>query len=151
MKHTVICGFSGIGKSTAENKSREVTDMESSGFSWIWEAGVNTGRNPAFPENYISRLNELMEQNHSNHKFLLSCHQKVRDCLKSNGIPYIIVLPRKELKNEYLKRWLQRGSDIEFIEIMYYRWDEMIDSCEKDDAPKIYLEQGEYLSDLICL
>lgn len=146
----VICGFSGIGKSTAERKSRDVTDMESSGYSWIFENG-ETKRNPAFPENYINELKKNTEEYSAGHYFLLSCHQAVRDCLQSNGIPYIIVLPRRDLKNEYMKRWLLRGSTIEFIENMYGAWDEMIDSCEKDSSPKIYLESGEYISDILWM
>ena len=34
---TIICGFSGIGKSTAEQKNRKILDFESSGYSNIFE------------------------------------------------------------------------------------------------------------------
>jgi hypothetical protein len=144
----VICGFSGVGKSTAEQKKRSVTDMESSIFSWVWEAGVCKGRNEQFTKDYIDYLVKKMEKAHM-HIFLLSCHKEVREELKNRGIPYIIVLPRKEQKNEYLKRWLIRGSDHEFIESMNKRWEDMIQSCEEDDSPKIYLEANEHIADIL--
>ena len=81
----------------------------------------------------------------------MSCHKEVREELKNRGIDYIIVLPTIEQKNEYLKRWLKRGSTIDFIKSMNDRWEDMIKSCEEDEAPKIYLSSGEYISDLICL
>lgn len=31
--HYIICGFSGVGKSTAEQKAKNVFDFESSGYS----------------------------------------------------------------------------------------------------------------------
>ena len=48
-----------------------------------------------------------------------------------------------------MKRWLKRGSDIDFITIMNKRWEAMINSCVKDTAPKIYLDEHEYLSDIL--
>jgi hypothetical protein len=69
--------------------------------------------------------------------------------LKRRGVDYIIVMPTIYQKNEYLKRWLRRGSTTDFIASMEKRWHEMIRSCEKDDAPKIYLDENEYISDVL--
>ena len=149
-KEFVICGFSGIGKSTAEQKHRQIIDFESSGWSHIWENGFEVGRNPRFPTNYVGKLCEMIDGDVATF-YLLSCHKEVREELQHRGIDYIIVLPTVEQKNEYLKRWLKRGSSIEFIKRMNDKWEDMIKSCEEDNAPKIYLSSGEYISDLICL
>lgn len=145
---TIICGFSGIGKSTAEQKSRRILDFESSGYSNIFENGFVVSRNKDFPKNYIDKLEELMKNDEA-HYYLLSCHEDVRNELKARGLKYIIVLPHMEYKNEYLKRWLKRGSDIDFITQMDKRWEVMINSCERDTSPKIYLDEHEYLSDIL--
>jgi hypothetical protein len=145
----VICGFSGIGKSTSEQKHREIIDFESSPWSHIYDNGISM-ENPRFPINYIDKLCEMIEGDEATY-YLLSCHKEVREELKNRGIGYIIVLPTVDQKNEYLKRWLRRGSSIDFINIMNDRWEELITSCEEDDAPKIYLSSGEYISDLICI
>lgn len=150
MEEFIICGFSGIGKSTAEQKNRKILDFESSGYSNIFENGFIVSRNKDFPKNYIDKLEELIKNDEA-YYYLLSCHKEVREELKTRGIDYIIVLPTIEQKNEYLKRWLKRGSPIEFIKLMNDRWEDMIKSCEEDEAPKIYLSSGEYISDLICL
>ena len=138
-KEFVICGFSGIGKSTAEQKHRSIIDFESSGWSHIWDNGLEVGKNPSFPMNYIDKLCEMIDNDEATF-YLLSCHKEVREELKNRGIDYIIVLPTAEQKNEYLKRWLRRGSSVEFIKLMNDRWEDMIKSCEEDDAPKIYLK-----------
>jgi hypothetical protein len=151
-KYYIICGFSGIGKSTAEQKNRRIIDFESSIYSHNFncELGIMGAKNINFPRNYIDGLIELIEKDVATY-YLLSCHKEVRDELKARGLDYIIVMPTKDQKNEYLKRWLKRGSSDSFITMMNDRWDEMIKSCEEDNAPKIYLDKGEFLSDLICL
>lgn len=144
----VICGFSGIGKSTAEQKHKDVIDFESSAYSHIFKCGCPDEKNASFPGNYIDALCDNM-QNKANTVYLLSCHEEVRNELKNRGIPYIIVMPFPSLREEYIRRWLRRGSSVEFIEMMSERWDEMVDSCEKDNAPKIHLKCGEYLDDVL--
>ena len=145
----VICGFSGVGKSSAviRRPHSKVVDLESSEFSRLSETGE---RNPAFPGNYIDHLEELLSKGKGQY-YLLSCHKEVRETLKARGIKYIIVMPTIDQKNNYLKRWIKRGSPIEFIISMNDRWDEMIKSCEEDDAPKIYLSEDEYMTGLTCL
>ena len=147
---TIICGFNGIGKSTAEQKNRKILDFESSGYSNIFENGFRVSRNKDFPKNYIDKLEELMKNDEA-YYYLLSCHEDVRNELKARGLKYIIVLPYWECKNEYIKRWFKRGSDIDFITQMDKRWEAMINSCVRDTAPKIYLNEHEYLSDILIV
>ena len=99
---TIICGFSGIGKSTAEQKNRRILDFESSGYSNIFENGFRVSRNKDFPKNYIDKLEELIKNDEA-YYYLLSCHEEVRNELKARGLKYIIVLPYRECKNEYKK------------------------------------------------
>ena len=148
---TIICGFSGIGKSTAaEQKNRKILDFESSGYSNIFENGFAVSKNKNFPKNYIDKLEELIETNEADY-YLLSCHEEVRNELKARGLKYMIILPYRDYKNEYIKRWVRRGSDIDFITKMSERWDAMIDSCATDTVPKIYLDEHEYLSDILIV
>jgi hypothetical protein len=148
-KNYIICGFSGVGKSSAENKCRYVIDYESSSFSHTWVQGhFSPIKNKEFPVNYIDAVLERYSD-HTGEVYLISCHQEVRDELKRRGVDYIIVMPTVHQKNEYLKRWLRRGSTTDFIVSMEKRWHKMIRSCENDDAPKIYLDENEYISDVL--
>ena len=147
---TIICGFSGIGKSTVAQKNKRILDFESSGYSNIFENGFVVSRNKDFPENYIDKLEELIKTNEADY-YLLSCHQEVRNELKARGLKYMIVLPYRDYKNEYIKRWLRRGSDVDFMTKMNERWEDMIISCAKDTVLKIYLDEHEYLSDILIV
>lgn len=165
----IICGFSGIGKSSAQHhcdieiklrnslhnyngekpeECKRIIDMESSGWSRLYEDDVYIGKNPEFPNNYIDDLISMITTDVGD-IFLLSCHQEVRDELKRRGLNYIIVLPTLNQRNGYLKRWLKRGSSIDFIYSMNNKWEYMIKSCEDDNVPKIYLDEDEYLSDIL--
>jgi hypothetical protein len=103
-------------------------------------------RNPEFPENYISYIQENMEKYEV---ILVSSHQNVRNALKAEGIQYIIVAPWASLKNEYMARYLRRGSEIEFIDLMNNAWGDFLRGIEEDGAPVVRLDKGEYLSDLL--
>jgi hypothetical protein len=147
-KAIIICGFPGVGKTTVANNRRNILDAESSAFSWIFNPKETDARkrNPAFPHNYVAFLLE----NAGEYDYILSSsHSAVRDDLKAVGAPYIIVAPRRELKNEYLVRYLRRGSDIEFIELLNEKWDEFLTDIENDGAPVIWLDSYSGLADLL--
>ena len=141
---TIICGFSGIGKSTVAKNQSNVLDFESSVFSHKLNGEIDID----FPDNYVDELMKVMSDEKYDY-YLVSCHKSVRDELKRRGLDYIIVLPTKSQRNEYLKRWLKRGSLMSFIKSMNRRWEYLIQSCEEDDAVKIYLNNNEYLSDIL--
>ena len=155
MKTTIICGFPGIGKTTCRYKynNPNVLDMESSAYSWIFETFDSNRcpkRNPEFPNNYVDSL-ELFAKKSGYEYIFVSCHEEVREEMRNRGIKYIIVAPKNtpEIKNEYCKRYLKRGSDIDLINKVYQDWDYMIESIEKDSSPTIWLDYGEYLADVI--
>lgn len=158
MKTTIICGFPGVGKSSCRydkdgNFHSNVWDMESSEYSWIFDSCNPKDypiRNPSFPKNYIDSLEQLLKYGGYEYIFL-SCHDVVREELRKRNIKYIIVAPKNtpEIKNEYCKRYLKRGSDIDLINKVYQDWDCMIESIKKDPSPTIWLDCGEYLADVI--
>ena len=146
----VICGFPGIGKSRVAHDRLSISDSDSSEFSWMWdkENPMMRVRNPEFPQNYGARIEKFVTGFEYEY-ILVSSHQVVRDDLKYRGIRYIVVAPRRCLKSEYLARYLKRGSTMDFIETLNEKWDEFIDGIENEDAPVIWLEAGQYLSDVI--
>lgn len=145
----IICGFPGVGKSCVANNRKNILDAESSAYSWKFdpehpERGF--ARNPEFPENYIQSIKGFIDKYEY---VLVSSHKDVRVALGKEGIPYIIVAPKKELKNEYLKRYLQRGNEIEFIELLNEKWDEFLSDIAAADVPVIWLDKGEYMTDVL--
>ena len=135
----IICGFSSIGKSSIAQTYNDFIDLESSGY-----------KTKDFPKNYIDEVERIIQEDNDKISYiLLSCHAEVRTELQKRGIKYILITPYRESKNEYLKRWLKRGDNIDFISKMDKNWNDMIISCHKDDSPHIYLQENEYLSDIL--
>ena len=145
MHNIVISGFSGIGKSTATKVFKDrVIDLESSEYSK--KDGTTS---PFWPQNYVQRIHDEY-YNGKNKIILISCHENVRELLHAESLPFLIVLPYDYLKNEYIIRWLARGSSMKFIQDMSNNWYKYITSCVEDPAPKIYLESSDkYLVDII--
>ena len=119
--NTVIyAGFPGVGKSYFFNNSNNlvVSDSDSSQFSWIIERRPNGARvrNPEFPNNYIKHIKSLIGKVDI---IFTSTHKEVIDAMIAAGIDFTIVYPSVELKDEYLKRYRERGSDDSFIGLLY--------------------------------
>lgn len=134
MKKTfVISAFPGCGKSycfnTLNGKGIDILDSDSSKFSWIYDSnGNNTGiRNPEFPNNYINHIKENIGKVDI---IFVSSHKIVRDALLQNNIKTILIYPHKHCKNEWIKRFINRGNDEKFIKFISDNWDDFIDDVD---------------------
>lgn len=143
---TIVSAFPATGKSYfyANCKDLIVLDSDSSKFSWLSE-GV---RNPNFLRDYIKHIRDNVTYVDM---IFVSSHDDVRDIMFQVNTRFTLVYPERELKNEYLKRYKERGSPKEFIEMMNRMWDSFIDSMEREDgcSHKVILKSGEYISDRI--
>lgn len=146
-RNTVICGFPGIGKSTAEMAGKIAIDMESTSYHFIFDENGKS-ENPKWPGNYVDVIEE-MARNGTESYILVSTHKEVRDELIMRGIDYVIVMPQWNLKDEYLARYLYRGSPAHFISEMSYNWERDMKNLSDDDAPVIMLTSGMYLTDIL--
>jgi hypothetical protein len=130
MKTRIISAFPGTGKSYFYNENKETTiDSDSSEFSWVKdEQGNNTKeRNPNFPQNYIDHIKE----NIGKYEFIfVSSHKEVRDALKYNCIFFYLVYPADRRKEEFIKRYIDRGSPSGFVKLIENKWEEWLKECE---------------------
>lgn len=154
MSALIVSGFPGVGKTrfvewatnvTEDGKSlATILDSDSSQFSWL-EPGV---RNPDFPNNYIQHIKDNIEQADI---ILVSSHDVVRKALINVEIDFWLVFPRKGIKQEYLKRYEDRGSDDKFVQLLDANWEQWVGECEAlIDTPGINLVPlgaGQYLTD----
>ena len=118
----------------------KILDSDSSLFSWIYDENGNKTnvRNPDFPNNYIQHIKEHMD---TEDVIFVSSHKSVRDALKNAGIPYYLIYPKKEMKDEWMYRFKKRGNDENFIKFQDEHWDEFIEDMDKETYPtKIQLE-----------
>lgn len=149
---TIISGFPGIGKTTFfQNQSdhnRKCLDIDSSEFSWIKdESGANTKeRNPDFPNNYISYIKENIGKVDI---IFISSHDIVRKALKDANILYVLVYPEISAKEEYIRRYKERGDNEEFINFINNNWDKFINEMKNEIFPyKKELKEWQYLSSI---
>lgn len=141
----IIVGFPGVGKTTffEQNRQFKCADSDSSRFSWV-APGL---RNPEFPQNYIEHIKASIGRFDL---IFVSSHDLVRKALKDERIPYYVVYPSKDLKDEYIQRYVKRGNQESFVRLLEDHFEEFIDSIEQDDYPTLIpLQSGEYLADVI--
>ena len=136
-KTQLISAFPGTGKSHFFNNStRNVLDSDSSTFD-----------KSDFPTNYIEHIKSNLG---STDVILISSHKDVREALVDNELRFTLVYPKKELKDEYLERYKERGSPEGFINLLSENWDTWIDEMDcQENCQKIVLESGEYISDMV--
>lgn len=138
----IISGFPGVGKSHAATVRKDVLDLDSSqfkGYRWeyIWE------------EMYVTAIKKAYES--EDHRvILISSHSKVRELLHEKGIPFICVVPNKSLRNEYMIRYLRRGSSVAFMRNIRVNWNDWIDRMHNTELC-IELQSGEHISDVLPL
>lgn len=148
LKGIIICGFPGIGKTSAESVCREAIDCESSGFHYIFDPTGVEKENPNWVSEYVNFIEKCAKD--GKYRFVLaSTHLKVREELDMRMIPYIVVVPRKNLKDEYLARYVKRGDCAEFIIEVSESWNEWLDEVEENAPAIIHLETGQVLSDIL--
>lgn len=145
MGATVVSGFPGVGKSYLFDHAGELTilDSDSSQFSWR-EPGIYNTR---FPINYMEHIQANKD---TCDLLLVSSHGVVRNALIKAQIKFTIVYPSVEMKEEFIQRYLERGSTVGFIELVSQMWEEWISEIEAIDSEfvtKIKLEPGQYLKD----
>ena len=109
-KTIVLSVFPACGKTyMVENcKDLKILDSDSSNFSWYYPNGELSTRvrNPEFPNNYIQHIKENMN---STSYLFVSSNKVVREALKENKIPYVLVYPERDRLNEWVGRCYIRG------------------------------------------
>lgn len=146
MQTRIIAGFPGVGKTTFCKSNRSALDSDSSKFSWTVINGEKV-RNPDFPKNYIDH----MKHNIGKYEFIfVSSHKEVRDALKAECLFFYLVYPDSRSKELYLKRYMDRGSPEEFVELLDKNWEEWIWQCGLEKRSSLHeLNYGLYLDSAI--
>lgn len=136
-KTQLISAFPWTGKSHFfKNSTKNVLDSDSSTFD-----------KSDFPNNYIKHIQDNIGKADV---ILISSHKDVREALVKNDLRFTLVYPQKDLKEEYLERYKQRGSPEGFIKLLKDNWDNWIDEMnQQENCQKIVLGKGEFISDFI--
>lgn len=137
-----ISAFPGTGKTTA------VALLEAQGFK-VKDSDSSKHDKAAFPDNYVTEMLDVRAKGKYDFIFV-SSHAEVRAKMRERGIEFLLVYPSYVLKDEYLRRYAERGSSPEFIANMEQNWDTYLESCKDDQAPQYELTAaGEFITDVI--
>ena len=72
--------------------------------------------------------------------------------LHNEGLEIFLVYPQKNLRNEYLDRYIERDNPYDFIGTMMKFWDTTIEKLQELKYCKHFvLEKNQYLSDILHL
>jgi len=154
----IISGFAGIGKTTAQKMCDNVLDLESSNYKWIYPEAIGemdkearkgiTDRvqNPEWPINYVNKIKEEIQ----NYEYVLTCMDiEVRNLMVVENLPFTLAFPSVDCKKEYIQRLHDRGNNSKFIQLITDNYDKWINELIEKPQPKIILEQGQFLPDVI--
>ena len=136
MRYIIICGFAGIGKTYfGKTTNLNVIDLDSSQFS-----------RTDFPNNYVKYVKQLIGEN----IVMISTHKQVREALAKQNINFYLIYPSKDQKEDYINRYINRGSDISLIEMIQKNFDIWIEELQQQKGcTHIMLKKGEFLGDVI--
>lgn len=144
--------FAGAGKTSLAKKYPEkIVDAESSYFQWLdndkTKTETNKGqlaqKNPLWPQNYIEYI---IEQSQSKN-VLIAAQPIVLDILDKKQIEYVTVSPSANQKQEYINRYIERGNQESFINLMSNNFELFINSMSsRNNKQHIELKKDEFLS-----
>ena len=136
----VVSGFPGVGKSYYVNRG-EGSDYMPQGFAI--DSDSSTFDKNDFPKNYIKHI----KSNIGKVKIIfVSSHKEVRDALVEAKIFFTLAYPYENLKDEYIERYKERGSDDGFINFISDNWGKfMLDLRYQKGCKHLVLKEKEFL------
>jgi hypothetical protein len=153
----IIAAFAGTGKTTlAKNRNEEFLDFvcmpykydlsETSDTGEAGKANLDNPVNPGWPRNYVEAIVSIMD---CGKHILIPSDSWTRLYLRVRGIPYTLCYPKTEAKEEYRRRYIERGNTDDFLKIFIGNWDKFMDDLTSDNyGQHIVMEPSAYLSDI---
>jgi hypothetical protein len=156
----IIAAFAGTGKTfLAETQPEQFTDFVCMPYKYelseICAESEGGKANPAnvlryeWPYNYIDAL---VSETQSGKHLLIPSDVIVLMMLRIKNIPYVVCYPERSAREEYRRRFVERGNTADFTDVFIGRWDRFMDDLENDDYGRhVVLKPGEYLCDVFEL
>jgi len=137
----IVSAFPGTGKTYYTHGDYVpqgfAADSDSSRFS----------RNELFPFNYVDHIKSCIGVNQF---VFVSTHKLIREALFREKLPFTLVYPDRSLRHEYIKRYYERGSHYEFIDLLNKNWDTWLDDLQAQrGCDHIVLGSNQFISNVM--
>lgn len=156
----IIAAHAGTGKTRFANTVFDATDficmpykyhlpdgMLSCEESESMKADLSLDLRDEWPDNYIKAV---INQYNENRYVIIPPVMSVLTALRNEEIPYILCYPERSAKDEYERRYKERGNADNFLDIFIGHWDRFLDRMESDPGKHhIIMKRHEYLTDLL--
>ena len=161
---SIIAAFAGTGKTTFCARNKNAIDFECMPFKY--ENFIEVSRR--FPGESIKAHDDLIlkdewqmmfyealldtYETYPDEKIVIPTIRNILARLEMEQIPYTLVYPAREAKEEYRKRYIGRGDSENFLKIFVDGWDYWMREVRSHENPN-YIELGpeKYLSDAITI
>jgi DNA-binding LacI/PurR family transcriptional regulator len=134
MEGKIICSFFGTGKTYLNKNHHNFIDLEAHYFS---------GQNDL----YIKAIKDASQA--YGYNVLIACTKPILELLKKHNLDFVAVLPSKDLKEEYMQRYIDRKTNPVSLKGLELNFEKAIDEVMECDCQKIILKSGQYLKDVI--
>jgi len=154
----IIAAYAGTGKTTlATMYPDKVTDFVCMPYKYYLASEIDSSEagkgNPDnvmredWPYNYVEAIKTTLTESKT---LLIPSDSRVLAILRHEGIPYTLCYPRRDSKDFYRQRLINRGNTEDFLSIFIDGWEWFLNSLETVEADRrIVLETYQFLSDII--
>ena len=155
-KGIIVCAFPATGKTTAICQADKLgivaCDSDSEDHHWIDRNVPREEREerPDWIQSYVAHLQKATAENDF---VFASTHDVVREALVANEVPFVVVYPTKDQKEEFLSRVNNRSTGLcgEFgLNLLTKMWDIWLEQMESQSAcGRVILQNQQYLADVL--
>jgi len=133
----IISAFCGTGKTyLCENSNKKIIEFE----CWKYDKSV-------FPNNCVADIKSKIGEVDI---IFISTNPLVLNALTKIGKKIILIYPEFKLKNEYIKRYSNRGSSDDFMLMLSKYWGSWLREIkENKGCQHIRLKTGEYIVNVL--
>ena len=130
----IICAYPGTGKSELARQNYAFADIDQPDKKYDMDQ-------------YIKLVQQALAI--PSVTVLLPTWPNLREALRAHGLEYALFYPSRDLKFDYNKRYVNRGTRKDMVDQLWWNWDHTLQSCEDDPTPyRIEMRQSQaYLSD----